>query len=167
MMERLESRHYLQAWHYLKALGVTPEEPERHHLYGVVVEAALTEGLDLLAAYADHTARYFNFSGAAVVWDHASHDLDAMIDALLEAGRRVVQATGPWTGPRPPAPPTGQVRVNMLTPGGVHFGQAAFGTLAADPVGGPVLSAATALMGALLERTGPSNPRKRQSATGG
>jgi hypothetical protein len=26
--------------------------------------------VDLLAAYADRTARYYNFSGASVVWDH-------------------------------------------------------------------------------------------------
>jgi hypothetical protein len=117
-----------------------------------VVEASLAQGLDLLAAYADHTARYVNYSGAAVIWDHPGGDLDPLIDTLLDAGRRVVQGTGPWTEARPPAPPAGQVRVNMLTPGGLHFGQAPFGALAGDAIGGPVLSAATALMQALVEK---------------
>ncbi|MBA3768464.1 MAG: hypothetical protein H0W99_16085 [Acidobacteria bacterium] len=59
-MHGLESRHYLQAWHFLRELGAQPVAGEAKRLYGVVVEAALESGLDIVAAYADGTARYFN-----------------------------------------------------------------------------------------------------------
>ena len=82
----LESRHYLQAWQFLRELGEQPLPQEAKHLYGVVVEVGLDEGVDVVAAYADHSARYFNYSGAAIVWDHPNESLDGLIDALLNAG---------------------------------------------------------------------------------
>jgi hypothetical protein len=63
-MPNLESRHYLQAWHFLRALGESPTNDEAKRLYGVVVEVGLKDGLDTLAAYTDGTARYFNYTGA-------------------------------------------------------------------------------------------------------
>jgi hypothetical protein len=152
-MPDLESRHYLQAWHFLRELGESPAADEARRLYGVVVEVTLDEGLDIVAAYADHTARYFNYSGAAVVWERADESLDQLIDSLLEAGRAVVAQIGPWDGARPPAPPTGQVRISMLVPSGLHFGQGPLEALSRDPLGGPVISSAMQLMQRLIART--------------
>lgn len=152
-MPDLESRHYLQAWHFLRELGESPAAGEARRLYGVVVEVTLDEGLDLVAAYADHTARYFNYSGAAVVWERPDESLDRVIDSLLDAGRVVADKIGPWEGARPPAPPKGQVRINMLVPSGLHFGQAPFDALSGDPLGGPVIVAAMQLMQSLIGRT--------------
>lgn len=89
----LESRHFLQAWHFLRELGVAPTD-EAKQVYGVVVEVALPKGLDIVAAYADHTARYFNFSGTAVVWERPDESLDASIDDLLKSGQTVVDQIG-------------------------------------------------------------------------
>ncbi|MBC8104267.1 MAG: hypothetical protein H7Z41_16955 [Cytophagales bacterium] len=70
----------------------------------------------MFAAYADHTARYFNYSSAtAVVWERANRFLDQAIDALLESGQTVADRIGPWEEPRPAAPPRGEVRLSMLT----------------------------------------------------
>lgn len=149
----LESRHYLQAWNFLRELGRPPSAGEAKRLYGVVVEVALQNGLDIVAAYADHSARYFNYSGAAVIWERPDGSLDQAIDSLLEAGRIVVEKIGPWEGARPPAPPEGQARINLLVPGGLHFGQGPFDALAADPMGGPVITSATQLMQALIAKT--------------
>jgi len=149
----LESRHYLQAWHFLGEAGEEPSRDEAKRLYGVVVEVALEGGLDIVAAYADHTARYFNYTGAGVVWDRADDSLDASIDALLEAGRVVVARIGPWEDKRPAAPAQGEVRINMLTPSGLHFGQAPYEVLAKDPMGGPVINAALLLMQGLIAKT--------------
>jgi hypothetical protein len=149
----LESRHYLQAWHFLRQLGVNPPDAQVKELYGVVVEVALDKGLDIVAAYADLSARYYNFSGkGSIIWEHPDRSLDAEIEALLNEGRTVVNQIGPWEQARPPAPTRGQVRLNMLTPSGLHFGQGPFETLAADPRGGPLITAATQLMQALIAK---------------
>ena len=149
----LESRHYLQAWHHLRAAGQQPSPDEAKRLYGVVVEVAMPDGLDLLAAYEDGTARYYNYTGAGVVWDRPNASLDAAVNALLEAGRALVTQIGPWEGERPPAPAGDEVRVSLLTPSGLHFGQGPFDSLASDRLGGPVIAAATRLMQELIAKS--------------
>lgn len=152
-MPDLESRHYLQAWHFLRGLGELPSKGEAQQLYGVVVEVTLDEGLDIVAAYADHTARYFNYSGAAIVWERPNENLNSVIDSLLDAGKVVAAQIGPWEGERPAAPPQGQVRISMLAPSGLHFGQGPFDDLSGDPLGGPVIVAAMQLMQSLISNT--------------
>lgn len=149
----LEPRHHLQAWHFLRQHGETPGEADATKLLGVVFEVALPEGLDLLAAYADYSARYFNFSGAGVVWDRPDDSINVAIDDLLAASAEVVARIGPWERDRPGVPPQGHVRVNFLTPSGLHFGQAPIEGLAADPMGGPVLQLGITLMNALMEKS--------------
>lgn len=148
----LESRHYLQAWHALRAAGERPDEDEAKHLYGVVVEVAMPDGLDLLAAYEDGTARYYNYSGAGVVWERPDASVDSAVSALLAAGRTLVAQIGPWEGERPPAPRGGDVRLSLLTPSGLHFGQGPFDVLASDQLGGPAIAAATRLMQELIAK---------------
>jgi len=147
----LESRHYLQAWNELRGLGIQPAA-EAKQLLGVVVEVGLSEGLDLLAAYADRSARYCNFSGAAVIWERPDASLDGEIDRLFQTAEVILEQIGPWDGARPPAPPRDHARINMLTPAGIFFGQAPLRTLATDPLAGPAIAAATNLMQALIEK---------------
>jgi hypothetical protein len=149
----LESRHYLQAWHFLRGLGVRPAAGEAREVLGVVIEVALPQGLDLLAAYADRSARYYNYSGAAVVWERPDASLDREIDAALAAGRAVAGAIGLWEGERPGIPRKGSARLNVLTPAGLMFAEGPTRLLADDPIGGPLLAAATALMQALIAKT--------------
>jgi hypothetical protein len=113
----------------------------------------MPEGLDLLAAYPDHSARYYNYSGAGVVWEHPNTSLDAQIDQLLSAARQVVAKIGPWEQSRPAPPPRGQVRMSFLTPSGLHFGQGLMDALSRDPLGGRVIQLATVLMKALVAKT--------------
>ena len=75
----LESRHYVQGWHFLRQLGVVPPPEKAQEILGVVVEVDMKNGLDLLAAYSDLSARYYNFSGAGVVWERPDATLDACI----------------------------------------------------------------------------------------
>lgn len=153
-MPALESRHYLQAWHFLRSLGEQPPASEAKRLYGVVVEVGLDNGLDVVAAYADGNARYFNYTGAAIIWERPDDSLDGNVNSLLDAGREVIERIGPWEEARPQAPPAGQARINLLAPGGLHFGQGGFDVLAGDPMGGPVIAAATRLMQELIAKTG-------------
>jgi hypothetical protein len=84
-----------------------------------------------------------------------SQDILAMPDLesrhYLQA-KIVVGNIGPWEEARPPAPPKGQARISMLTPSGLHFGQAPFDALAKDQLGGQVIATAMTLMHSLIEK---------------
>lgn len=151
-MPNLESRHYAQAWHFLRQNGLQPPPEIAKTMLGVVVEVGMDRGVDLLAAYPDHTARYYNFSGRAVVWERPDDSLDAMIDALLAAGSRVLNAINPWPNPRKPAPPAGITRINLLSPAGLHFGEGPMQMIGNEPMARPTFDAATALMQELIRR---------------
>ncbi|MBN1545992.1 MAG: hypothetical protein JW902_04960 [Syntrophaceae bacterium] len=148
-----ESRHTLQAWHFLRKLGVSPPENIHREVLGVIVEVGMKGGLDIVAAYSNHSARYYNYSGAAVIWERPDPSLDNFVDNLLVAGRGVIARIGPWEGERPAAPINGEARINFLTPVGLCFGQAPLDTLANDEIGGPVISAALKLMQALMAKS--------------
>jgi hypothetical protein len=150
----LESRHYIQSWHFLRSLGVNPPDDKAKEVYGVIVEVTMNQGVDIVAAYADHTARYFNYSGAAVIWEHPDDSLKEEIKNLLDTGKNIIQNIGPWEKERPGEPPKGQARVSMLTPSGLHFGQAPLHALANDEMGGPIIKAALNLMQALIKKNG-------------
>lgn len=148
----LESRHYLQAWHFLRQHGEQPPNEIKKRVLGVIVEVGMSQGLDILAAYVDRTARYYNFSGAGVVWERPNDDLDGLIDSLLVESAKVVAQIGPWTEERLPAPANGQVRLSFLTPSGLHFGQGPMEGFAVDPLAGPVIQSAIQLMQALIKK---------------
>jgi hypothetical protein len=154
-MPNLESRHYAQAWHFLRAHGVPCPRERAKQLLGVVMEVPMNGGLDLLAAYPEHTARYYNYTGKGTIWERPNDSLDGVIDALLAEAQKVLNAIGPWDRPRPPPPQGGQWRMNFLSPAGLHFGQAAYETFAKDPMARPVIDTATALMQALVSLTVP------------
>jgi len=149
----LESRHYAQAWHFLRQQGQTAPPEVAKTLLGVVIEVGMPKGLDLLAAYPERTARYYNFSGAGVVWEHPDDSLDPFIDALLQSAAGVVAQIGPWDKARPAPPLADHCRLSFLTPSGLHFGQGGLNVLSADPLGGRVLQTGAALMNALITKT--------------
>ncbi len=153
----LEPRQYLQAWHFLRQHGQSPPIEAAKQILGVVVEVGMPQGLDLLAAYSDWSARYYNYSGAAVVWEHPDSSLNSDIDRLLDASRQVVARISPWEKVRPGPPPRDQARISFLTPSGLHFGQGPMAMLSRDPMGGPVLQLAAVLMKALIAKTSRRN----------
>lgn len=150
-MPDLETRVFLQAWHTMRELGEMPPQERAKDVLGIVVEVGMPKGLDIVAAYRDHRARYFNYSGAGVLWERRDGSLDGLIDELLQAGTVVAKAIGPWTQPRPPEPKNGTVRINLLTPSGIHLGQGPVEALNQDAMGGPILSASFGLMKRIVE----------------
>ena len=148
----LESRQHLQAWHFLRELGVQPGAAEAKQVLGVVLEVALEKGNDTLAAYRDYGARFISHSGKLIVRESRDPQLDAHIDQLLSAAQRVAEKIGPWTEPRCAPPSNGNVRLNLLTPSGLHFGEGPFKSLARDPMAGPVITIGAKLIGALIGR---------------
>ena len=151
-MTGLETRVYLLAWHNLRALGSMPPAAQSHQVRGMVIETPVKDGRDILAVYADHSARYFNFSGRSVIWDVQDELINGLIDTLLQNGRPVLKKAQPWKKPEPGPPAPGLTRISVLTDFGLHFGQGPHKLLAGDALGGPPLKAAAALKQALLER---------------
>jgi hypothetical protein len=152
-MPNLEARMTLQAWSALRALGHLPPPEVSSYLYGVVVEVGMESGVDLLAAYSDFTARYYNYSGSGVAWERPSPSLNPHVKRVLDAGRAILPNIGVSEEPRRPAPDFGTIRLNLLTPAGIAFGEGPFEVLAEDPMASPLIDAATSLMQQLTELT--------------
>jgi hypothetical protein len=135
-----ETRSELFLWAALRELGVQPDQQLGSEVLGVVFEMPMKKGCDTLAAYADGSARYLNFSGAGIFWDAP----DPTIGAL---GRNMIDATiPPSPGIRPRATlalPREKPQVTLLTRSGNYV-----------LVGPPqkVLDASTALMLGLTSR---------------
>jgi hypothetical protein len=147
----VETRVWLQAWHCLRAMGENPEAAESRQVHGMVVEVGMDEGVDALAAYNDRSARYFNYSGAAVIWDVKTDEMSAHIEPFLEVARVIGAATEPWLGPHPALPTAGDILIQILTPGGIHIGMGPMNAMQRDPMGAAVIQAAVGLMQALIE----------------
>jgi hypothetical protein len=116
----LESRHYLWAWHALRGMGEQPPAELAGEVRGVVIEVGSEHGLDVLAAYSDHRARYYNQGGRMIVWEGSDPTIDQRIDALLAATGDIARSSKLIQELRPPAPATGMARVSVLTLGGIH-----------------------------------------------
>ena len=145
----LESRAKLLGYNKLRSEGYDVQKKE---LLGVIIEVGLDEGLDVVAAYKDGTARYINHSGKMIIWETKTAESDALINDLFAASLQVVSRIGAWDKPRMPQPGNGDIRLNFLVADGLYFGQGPFEALAKDGMGGPVINAATRLMIFLTEK---------------
>lgn len=150
-MSGLESRQYLQAHYFLnEILGVFEKNLK---LFGVIVEIGMAEGQDTLAVYADHSARYFNYSGKSIIWQNADDSLDTLIDDIFKQSANIVSKIGPWQGTRPSVTANGMARINFLTSHGLHFGEAGQRELFNDPLAGKTMYALQEVMERLIGKT--------------
>ena len=159
-MQNLESLHYAQAWHFLRGYSVDPDPSIAKDLFGVVLEVPMEGGLDVLAAYADHHAAYFNFNGSSVLWLRPDPSLDPLIGSMLEEGAQIIRKIGPWKEPRRSAPALGDIRINLISPAGLHFGEGPQNLAAENPMTKPIWGASISLLQALV-RVGISAPSKK------
>jgi hypothetical protein len=145
----VSSLEQIQAWKFLGDLGSRPPNHVEKQVLGVVVEAGMDSGNDVLAVYADRTAHYYNFSGSGVIWGRPDASLDGSIERVLSAASTIVTVIGPWTEPRRSQPKAGMLRLNILTPIGLHFGEGPFEELDRDRLASPLVKAATGLLAQL------------------
>jgi hypothetical protein len=139
-----ESRHVLQAWHFLRAAGVSPAPESASYVLAAVAEVSVKAGHDLLVAYRDGGIRYLNQSGKVAIVD-ATADLASTeaARAWLTVADELAPTVGVWDQPQLPALPSGDSRIMMLTPEGPRFGQGPDSLLRADAGAAAFLSAAT------------------------
>ena len=110
-MEGIESRQTLLAWTFLRANGVTPAVDIASKVLGVVVELPIDSSHDVLAAYADGSARYLNHGGPAIVIEDAGMtDAGKLIAATVELGQQLAMGLGTWEQRALPAVPPGHGR---------------------------------------------------------
>lgn len=143
----LDARVRAMACTWLRRNGRTVASKE---LFGVIVEVALTDGLVVLAAYADGSVRHLDAHGNPTLVEPLP-TLRAKVDALLAAGRAVVAQIGPFDRERLPPPAAGRIRLSFLVADGLYFGEADAPAMSASDLGGPVVAAATELLRAVQE----------------
>lgn len=140
-MQPLETRQELWVWAGLRELGQKPDQKTGNEVLGVVMEFQVKDGCDTLAAYADGSARYLNFSGAAIFWDAR----DATIKSLCQS---FIESTIPFGGQAKPrndvALPKSGTQVTLLTRSGNY--------VVKNPPQ-PVIDAGAKLMIELMRRT--------------
>jgi len=147
--QTLEARQRLLAYHLLATTG----SPSQHkELLGVVIEVALPDGLDVLAAFSDGTARYINHAEKLLVWETRTDESNRLINQLFVTSGQVVKHIGRWEGERRSFPTAGTARLTFLLSDGLYFGEGPFEALYADPMGGSVITSAIHLMTFLTQQ---------------
>ncbi|WP_338848928.1 hypothetical protein V8J88_08290 [Massilia sp. W12] len=136
------------ACHRLREIGApTP----RKLLLGVIVEAQMQHGLDVLAAFADGGVRYLSQSGKVSIFDGPGNPLEVQAKDLVGAAQTLLNKLGPWHRPRLAPPPPGNIRITFVVSDGLYFGQGAFATLQQDVIAGPILAKTTKLLQQVVE----------------
>jgi hypothetical protein len=157
MADAWESRHALQAWHFLRAAGVQPDASIASQVHGVVAEIAVDGSHDALAAYRVGGVRYLNHAGGVSVVDDGPPELNDAVVAFIAVAQAVADRIGPWTEAEPPPLPSDHSRFTMLTPSGPRLGQGPDAAFRGDPMAGPLFEAATRLLMVVVDlSTGPS-----------
>lgn len=144
------------AHNQLMAKGKTSEKKE---LLGVIMEVGLDEGLDVLAAYKDGTARYINYSGSIVVWDTPDYVSNQIRNDLFANSFEIVKKINRSEHARRSHPEKGVARITFLVTDGLYFGEGPIEVLFNDPLAKPAVSNATELIAYLNGKTS-SEPKK-------
>lgn len=112
---KLETRIQLWVWSALRELGQTPDPKIAYEVLGAIIEFPSGGGYDTLAGYVDGSARYLNFSGAAIFWDAEDPTIKAMCQALIDSTIPASSRAKPRTSL---SLPSGTPQVTMLTRSG-------------------------------------------------
>lgn len=145
----IETRISLWSWTALRRLGVHPKSHEADEIKGIVVQVPMENGIDVLAAYVDGTARYVNHSGKVIVWDIPDASITNTISKLLECSKALHCVVDAASTNHSVA---GLVRVTLLTFDGNRFAEASMHSVASSPIN-QVLAVGADLMANLIKRS--------------
>jgi hypothetical protein len=133
---------------YGRLRGIGEPVPSKA-LLGVIVEVALSAGVDVLAAYSEGGVRYINQTGKLAVFECVA-SIQPLVRSLLHASQAIVSRIGPWENPRLPPPKSGNTRLTFLVSDGLYFGEGPMPQMQRDPMGARVIGDATALLQAIV-----------------
>ncbi len=119
---------------------------------GVIVEVALPQGLEPLAAYADGAVRYIDATGDAAVFDSGPDETRKLAREMVAHGEAFARHRDVWLQPRLPPPRGGELRISVLVSDGIRFIDGSFASLQADPDVANVVGRATRLLRRLQQR---------------
>lgn len=115
-----ESRVRLWAWTALRKVGEKPAAFYAKEVLGVVLEVPIDdEGVDVLAAYSDGSARYISFASQFIVWEPSTPPKDIVID-LISAAFPLLSEPPADRDPKAPPPEPGRIRITALSASGLH-----------------------------------------------
>ena len=160
----LNTRIRLQAWHTLVSLGELPVETLRGYTQGVVIENHTDKGLDIIAAYVDYTARYWNYAGTGVIWDAREREIDQLIFNLLSVGFEVTKRIGIGLRDAPPIPENGHIRIFIMAYDGSTVGEGRYEQFSKDPMGKVAIETGFKLMTALMKKQKNKNEMTRYAS---
>lgn len=150
--ETAESRVRLLAYGALRDLG---ESVPAKVVLGAVIEVPQDEGLDVLAAYPDYRVRYIHALAKLTIVEDKVDTLVKPVDDMMAASRALVAKIGPFQRERQQPPAQDMARITFLASDGIYLGQAPFETLRNDVNGGPVVTAAIAILNILADQFAP------------
>jgi hypothetical protein len=122
-------------------------------LLGVIVEIALPEGLDVLAAYPDGRVRYINHAEKMSIVETTTAQIKTKVEQLLSVARPVIAQIGPWDKARLAPPDKGMVRLSFLVSDGLYFGQGPLAVMQNEAMAGPIIAAASELLQSVVEQS--------------
>ena len=136
----------LAAWHQLRQLGVQIPEAQDKIVRALVLEYPVKDRRVILAAYADHSARYLDGSGRLFSWDQPDSNAAQLIDEFMTSGQAILQHAPLWNKPEPGPPAGSNTRLSILTDAGLHFSQGPAKILSKDPLSGKIVQCANTLI---------------------
>lgn len=122
---------------------------------GVIVEVALDEGLNVLAAYADGQVRYIAATGGVLAFENAPPRISFLGRSLVATAHSIVPLIAPNSSARGAPPEPGLARLTLLTGQGRFTGDGPLEALRNDGLAGPLIEAAQALLEAICDAFSP------------
>jgi len=126
---------------------------EKKYYLGTILEVPMDGGYDILAFYTDRTARYYNYSGKAIVYEGGRGSVDSTIEKANSIAIQVCNALSPWEKERLPRPKGDVIRISFLASDGLYFGNSSIKTIGNDQMASAIFGIGAEVMKALLNET--------------
>lgn len=145
-----ESRARLLAWTALRKLGEKPSPVHNDEVLGVIIEVPMDGKLDVLAAYADGSARYLGHGDELKILEPTEPD-PKVIRVIAEAFPLLKVPPKP-RDPDAAGPDSEHVRLSALTAQGTHMDQVEWSEVEPGGRYDPLFAAAIQLLQYITER---------------
>jgi hypothetical protein len=124
--------------------------------FGTIMEVPVEGGYDVLAYYSDLTARYYNYSGRAIIYEGGKAFVDNCIEKANSVAIQVCNVLGPWEKERLPRPRGDIFRISFLVSDGLYFGNSSIKEIGNDQAVSTIFRNGVEVMKALVNETNKS-----------